>query len=758
MGGISLINFAENCEVGGLPCGRGCIKHCNNRSVAMDDENFRSSAFISSDDSLRGFRKRWVTRPRSDASECFSDISGLQSEQSVVQGDLRLTHGTDHESWDDLGGYNAPSIHDSDLTGDQEPSHVSELGPEPPVEEAEVVQVAGDECVEFRWKCEALQSSAKRAKLYDNKFPWENPMFGGVFGRSDIFAGTIVSGYKHALAPTSIGAFEVLQSETIPDRNPDIASSSTTLPVSSIVLIGARREVPDEDIRRMALHKLRDLILGDPAATNLGISLRSMLDTGSVSHLIEQSFSDCFRAKASTTLQKRANSLWKLSKLLAANGVLTPLRFTEEDLYLAFCALRESKAGATSCQHIVEALHFLDNTAGFSIVDLGHVLSGRCRGVARDMFLGKDPLQQKHPLRVEHVTWLEELIQYSSPMHCCVIGQILFCVHAACRWRDSQRIQKLCIESSHNESLLNADAISSKTSLTLDAKTRFIPYAALGYGVGGNEDWAQKWLQSRRSEGLLMEEFILPSYSLRKGCWLDQRMSSSEATCFLREYLAQRFPGESLANYSSHSCKSTLLTWAGRSTTVIFTMPERRILGHHLDPNSKSVLTYSRESYTSLYAKVLLMYIKIRSGEFKPDLRAIDRVLQFAESSELVPELVTTGAEGRQAAGKSDVIEGPFEISDSESSVASDVELEMDQIGEGPDKDILGSSDFPGVPSSDMLVHSTSGLVHVVNEDGYLLCGRAASRNYKQLTDVSFAGHLESCQHCLRIFSRANPA
>ena len=419
----------------------------------------------------------------------------------------------------------------------------------------------------------------------------------------------------------------------------ELASSSSNPPVSSIVLIGARREASDEDIRRMALNKLRDLILGDPAATNLGISLRSMLETGSVSHLIEQSFSDCFRTKASTTLQKRANSPWRLSKLLAANGVLTPLTFSEEDLYPALCALRESKAGATSGQHIVEALHFLDSTAGFAIVDLGLALSGRCRGVARDIFLGKDPLQQKHPLRVEHVAWLEELIQYASPMHCCVIGQILICVHAACRWRDSQRLRKMYIESSQNESLLNADAVSSKTSrsLTLDAKTRFIPYTALGYGVGGDADWAHKWLQSRSSEDILTGEFVLPSFSQRKECWLDQRMSPSEATCFLREYLAQRFPGENLVKYSCHSCKSTLLTCAGRSTTVAFSMPERRILGHHLDPNSKSVLTYSRESYTSLYAKVLLMYIKIRPGEFKPDLRAIERVLQFASAAESGP-------------------------------------------------------------------------------------------------------------------------
>ena len=255
-----------------------------------------------------------------------------------------------------------------------------------------------------------------------------------------------------------------------------------------------------------------------------------------------------------------------------------------------------------------------------------------------------------------------------------------------------------------------------------------------------------------------MDEFVLPSFSLRRGCWLDQRMSSSEATCFLREYLAQRFPGESLSNYSSHSCKSTLLTWAGRSATVVFTMSERRILGHHLDPNTKSVLTYSRESYTSLYAKVLLMYIKIRSGEFRPDLRAIERVIQFAEAAETGPEFPTTGADPVSGGSKGDIAVDPIEVSDSESSVASDVELAMDLDGEGPDKDILGSSDFPGVPPSDMLVHSTSGLVHVVNEDSYLLCGRAASRNYKPLTEVSFAGHLECCQHCLRIFSRANAA
>ena len=190
---------------------------------------------------------------------------------------------------------------------------------------------------------------------------------------------------------------------------------------------------------------------------------------------------------------------------------------------------------------------------------------------------------------------------------------------------------------------------------------------------------------------------------------------------------------------------------------MVFTMPERRILGHHMDPGSKSVLAYSRESYTSLYAKVLLMYIKIRSGEFMPDLSALERVLQFASASETGPGIVATEADLEPNKNHEDFGAEPLDISDSESSVASDVELSLDHAGGGPDGDILGSTDFPGVPASDMLVHSTSGLVHVVNEDSFLLCGRAASRNFKPLTEVSFAGHLESCQHCLRIFSRANP-
>ena len=48
-----------------------------------------------------------------------------------------------------------------------------------------------------------------------------------------------------------------------------------------------------------------------------------------------------------------------------------------------------------------------------------------------------------------------------------------------------------------------------------------------------------------------------------------------------------------------------------------------------MDPHMKSVLTYSREGYTCLYSKILSMFKLIRTGDFDPDMSAIDRVVQF---------------------------------------------------------------------------------------------------------------------------------
>jgi hypothetical protein len=691
---------------------------------------------------LRGFRRRWTSDVAALDEPSPGHISEGVGEDLNLESQPHLFSGSNVDSlefdqhaldWDFIG-----HTCDSEEAGlDGTLKRALEID-EDLTEPSTCPQVLDPLGTEPSWKAAALTAEVKRARSDLVKLPWE--VEGSVFKSRDLWQGTIVSSLDKMFTPSAIGAVDVLGSQVVHER-PDKARPSTEVPVLPIQLKRARREPLEEDIRRKALSKFRSIILQDPLATQLGTSLHSNFVSGFGHDGIEQSFRDCFRMKAASTLQKRAASLDKLSKCLRLEGCLYPLRLSEAQLYSALCRMRAAGSGATSAQHVIEALHFLDATAKLLCADLSEVVSARCRGVARDMYLMKDPLRQKHPLAVEQVVWLEKLMESSGPVFQCIIGQLLFCIHACCRWKDSQRLKSITTESGHGESLLFADALSSKTALTAEAKTRFLPYAAIGSGVSAN-DWASFWLAARSEQELECVEFVLPSYSEKQACWLDVPMSASEATIWLREFLEGAATRICPTLLGSHSCKTTLLTWAGRSVKLVFTPPERRLLGHHLDANMKSVLCYSRESFTSLYAKVLGMFRMIRSGEFNPDQPAIDRVVQMADGPD--ESQVEVNAE----------LPDPETVSDSESSMASvDDVIGDDVVGaETDDRLVSLFPAFPGVPETALMVHNISGLVHIVNEDDILSCGRPTSSHFGQYSKIPDREHLAACSQCLRAF------
>ena len=687
---------------------------------------------------LRGFRRRW-NAPQVTPSEQSGPLEQtLHDEQHVHadEGQFEALIGDDqhalqYDIWEQVS---LPADVDT-------PDRIEGTGKRLfdslfDVQEPEPIQVLDPHNRESHWKTAAIEAEVKRMRSGLQKLPWE--FEGTAFRQQDKWHGTCLAAFDKLFTPAAVGASDVLCSQVVFSR-PNSVSLQSDLPVIPISLKKARREPLDEDVRRKALLRLRDLILQDPLATKLGSHLCEQLEQGCMHEEVEQSVRDAFRMKAST-LQKRAASLWKLTRYLKEIGQLQPFRLSEAQLYVTLCRMRESGAGATTGQHVVEALHFLDAATDFAVVDLSEVVSSRCKGVARDMYLTKTPLRQKVPLTVEQVRHLELTMQLVGPAFRCIIGQLLFCIHACCRWRDAQRLKSISAESGHGETLLHASALASKTAVTVEARTRFLPYAAIGTGVS-TVNWADLWLEARDAEGLGFAECVQPSFSERQACWLETPMSASEATAWLRDFL-HGTAGFKPEQVGSHSCKTTLLTWAGRCVRVPFSPSERRLLGHHLDPNMKSVLCYSRESFTTLYSKVLSMLRLIRSGEFCPDQSAIERVVQMADAA-------GEGHPPGDGDGADDQVH-----SDSDSSAAS-VETEAGDVGgeervEEPCVSLF--PDFPGVLEADLFVHNLSGLVHVANEDDTMLCGRPTSVNFRQYAKVMDRDHLASCRQCLRAF------
>ena len=75
-------------------------------------------------------------------------------------------------------------------------------------------------------------------------------------------------------------------------------------------------------------------------------------------------------------------------------------------------------------------------------------------------------------------------------------------------------------------------------------------------------------------------------------------MTSVEGSLWLREFLVRAgVPEQEAGKYSSHSLKSTLLSWSALHGSL--SMDERRAMGHHFDGRLAIPLVYSRDFLVS---------------------------------------------------------------------------------------------------------------------------------------------------------------
>eukprot|EP00435_Cladocopium_sp_Y103_P013624 s4538_g3.t1 len=279
--------------------------------------------------------------------------------------------------------------------------------------------------------------------------------------------------------------------------------------------------------------------------------------------------------------------------------------------------LRDSGAAPTSASHFIEAIRFSDQVFGLLKMSLSTTLTSRVTGAAHSMFMHKRKLKQAPAFSVDAVAVFEGLCNEDPRAHVRVIcGAILFCIFACVRWFDAMRIESVGIDKYVTMCLLEAETALHKTSMSKESKTRLLPYTSLGRFLGSS-DWAQSFMAARTKSGLDNHKLFLPSWNEVAQTWANHPMSSGEATCWIRELLFDANV-EASQKFSSHSCKCTLLTWAGMCT--IFTREERTLLGHHVEPQTKSSTTYSRDAQVLLQYKVIKVINLIRTGRLKPDV------------------------------------------------------------------------------------------------------------------------------------------
>eukprot|EP00435_Cladocopium_sp_Y103_P013036 s4599_g3.t1 len=485
--------------------------------------------------------------------------------------------------------------------------------------------------------------------------------------------------------------------------------------------------IQDDELRSRALNKFRVLVSLDLHATQIGVSMLNCLGNLDASTDVMQILSDALSNKATGTLLKRASSLWRWANWVASSNKGTCFDQPESVLYEYMNHLRDSGAAPTSASHFIEAIRFGHQTFGLLKMSLSTTLTSRVTGAAHSMYMLKRKLKQAPAFSVGAVAVFEDRCNQDPRVHVRVIcGAILFCIFACVRWFDAMRIESVGIDKYVTMCLLEAETALHKTSMSKESKTRLLPYTSLGRFLG-TSDWAQSFMAARSKAGLDNHKLFLPSWNEVAQTWANYPMSSGEATCWIREILFDANIDAS-QKFSSHSCKCTLLTWAGMCT--VFTREERTLLGHHVEPQTKSSTTYSRDAQVLLQYKVLKVINLIRSGSLKPDVSRAERLSMMVN---------------REASNRNEDLADTWEEPDIGASEDDSEDLDLDEVGEhqsGLDTSLqLNRDPVPGESFDlDWYIHSFTGVVHAAKCDEgdpttKLLCGRAITVNLTK-TDV----------------------
>lgn len=490
--------------------------------------------------------------------------------------------------------------------------------------------------------------------------------------------------------------------------------------------------------RKAAIRKWTTLVSEEPLAWEVAVQHFCQGAMVYASGGLSDSIKDTLAAKASNTLHARANPLFRFVKFCNDHGIKAwPIR--EAAVYDFLNS--DTNFAPTFPRSLIISIVFAHHLLGLK-GDVDRIATGRTKGLSHSWFLKKKRLVQKPPLSVDQVALLERIVvdENRGNQDRMAAGFFAFTTYCRARYSDALSVSGLRLDITLREGRahgwLEADASRTKTSTSLEKRTRFLPMSAPVRSVSGL-DWTRAWLQLRREANLEAEEGrpLLPAPN-DGGGWANVPLSATSAAIWLKSLL-QGSTGPDVALLGTHSMKCTLLSWTakfGLDAAV------RRALGYHTSQADRSVNIYARDSMAA-------------------PLRELQRVIDAIREKEFMPDETRSGffrngdARNVGAGNVEEHIESSSESScDEEDNDQAADEVAIDKVAGS----WQGNKETPWTSiTAAYFRHCTSRCIHVLMDEGGsdFCCGRRITTAYVRLGKRPDFLH-PMCSTCERVINR----
>jgi hypothetical protein len=517
------------------------------------------------------------------------------------------------------------------------------------------------------------------------------------------------------------------------------------------------RQLPTtEATRAYAINRWKTLLQVSPKHSSVGRLLQQQIWDLYDDSQISQTLEDVFSVKSTATLLKRGASLYKFFLWRRAKSFpFLPIQESVAYAYLYDDQLRSATGPSAfrECLNFSAALLGLDGA-------LDAASSVRIIGYCKKKYMQKAPLKQARVLSTSQVISLESMLvsdragSFEVPDRI-MAGHALFVLYSRSRWTDSLFPSQWAVdEDLEGSGFFQADTLITKTAMSAEKKTKFLPLTGHLHGLSTNR-WFQTWLMLRAQAGLKDPDGKNPLIcSVRlDGTFSSVKLTSSDAGSWLRDLLKMNgYDKRQTSGISSHSLKATLLSWCSKYGLPL---EIRQALGYHAAAANTSAAHYSRDELAGPLRKLEEVIAAVRDGSFRPDQTRSGYMRPTAKAASwpIVPSREDVEKGSLEAIPKSD----QGSSSDSSGSSSSSAEesdnenVALEAQSSRPVETRPTKKNRPDLATSSYFIHSRWKTIHIAHKEisNRLVCGRIVTALFKSAPFIP-AFEYHRCADCFR--------